>query len=176
MTEPTQDTENYTDTEVLNNLINKAALIDEEINGLEQLVKSKKEFRIELGRKHIPDAMRNLQMSAFTSTNGYEVKIKETHFGRIEDAVLANEWLKESGNQDIIKRQIVSKVNIDDNSLLAQLQEFLSANDIEHEIKEAVNHQTLNKFVRECIEENIELPKSIKVTTINEAKIKHVQS
>jgi len=113
-------------------------------------------------------------MTAFTSAEGYEIKMKESHFGKIEDKSEAHEWLKKSGNGDIIEREIKVTINYDEDDNACALLKELESRGLNPELKEAVNPQTLNKFVRECVEENIELPESIKRITINEAKIKNV--
>jgi hypothetical protein len=174
MNQPPQDSTASGDADALNKLVNHSAKLDEDIAEAEAKLKDLKAAKVDLLQKHIPAAMTSMRMTEYTSTEGYRVKLTEMRFGKIQDKEAANEWLMESGNGGIIKRQVTVKLNYEEDDKSCALLKELQERGLQAELKDAVNHQILNGFVRECHGSGIELPESIKVTTIKEAKIKHV--
>jgi len=166
--------EDETGIAVVNTLVNKAGELDAAIalanHKLGELVTA----RVDLVRHHIPDAMAECGLTEFVTDVGVKVKLNEMIFGKILDEDAAHQWLMESGNGAIIKTKVSTQVDRGDQALLTKLLELLEANNFSSAVKSDIHHKTLNKFVGECQDEGIEVPECIKITKLNEAKIKNV--
>jgi len=117
--------------------------------------------------------MREAQLESFVSTDGFSVKVNKLVFGKIVDEDAAYKWLAESGNSAIIKKEVKCEFNRDNLEQQQLLMDYLRSHDLNPVLKSSIHHKTLGKFLGDCDEEGIDVPESIKVTKINQAKIKY---
>lgn len=101
----------------------------------------------------LPLAMTEVGMTKFTMTGGYEVVIHDGVYGSItkEKADAAHAWLEKHGHGDLIKRTITITFGKGEEAWAAKFMRdmALRKKPLRHELKRAVNHNTLGAFVRE---------------------------
>lgn len=131
----------------------------------EELGKIKK--RVELYReKLVPEVMEKLGLDDLRTKTGLKVALrKEIRVSLPQDEVRrarAFDYLRETGNDGIIKREITINYGRDSNAfadeLLQKLEEMGVSlhGTVEHEWN--INPQTLKKFVRDSLQDGAEIP------------------
>lgn len=104
----------------------------------------------------LPEAMLALGMKNFELENGDKVSVKDAVSASIteERRAAALDWLRQTKNDSIIKRQLIVSFGRGEDELAEQILEDLIRNLPDNEIvsKEDVNAQTLKAFVRERLE------------------------
>lgn len=101
----------------------------------------------------LPLAMTEVGMTEFKLTGGYEVVVKDGVFGSItkENTEAAHKWLEDHGHGDLIKHTITITFGKGEEAWAAKFMRDMAQRKkpLCHELKRAVNHNTLGAFVRE---------------------------
>lgn len=135
------------------------------VSDLEEQLKEAKETARITQEVDLPQAMLDVGMRDFTLKNGFGVDVVTTHHASINQAnqPAAFAYLKETANDDIIKRDVTITFGRGEEELAIQALEFLrstfSANKIVE--KASVHSQTLGSFVREKLRAGEALPRDI---------------
>jgi hypothetical protein len=107
----------------------------------------------------IPQLMKDCNISNLSLTSGKSISIKRNYFAKIpkDKTREAMAWLDVNGYSGAVKRIIAANTPQDENKA-KELKEFLFDNEIDFDINENINAQTLKKIVRETMEEGKEIP------------------
>lgn len=108
----------------------------------------------------IPDAMLAMGLSELKLATGETVSIKKFYSAKIPDEQQekAFEWLRNSGNGDIIKNNIALSFGKGEDDLANEVAKMLLQKGLTPEQKIFVHPMTLKSFVKERIEAGAELP------------------
>jgi hypothetical protein len=111
----------------------------------------------------LPDAMAEIGMDQFKLTDGTAIDIKETIRASISEAnrLAAHQWLREHNHGAIIRRSVTITFDPGEDDVFEKVTEFLDANDIEYDGRNAINHNTLTAWVRNQLREGNTVPEEI---------------
>jgi hypothetical protein len=111
----------------------------------------------------IPEAMMSIGMEEFTLASGEKVSVKKYYSASIPGEFLpqALDWLRNSGNGDIIKNSVVCQFGKGEDDIANLLAEELRKKGLHPEQKTFVHPMTLKSFVKERIENAQELPQEL---------------
>jgi len=118
----------------------------------------------QVSERELPDAMDEAGVEGFTLKDGRKVSIKVEYYASIpkDKQPLAFSWLRERGHDGLIKRNVTAKFGKGEDGLAeafvawAREHYFVPIDD-----KQSVHHQTLKAFVREQMEDGIEIPQDV---------------
>lgn len=154
----------------------KVIALAEELRGIESFVdqrteeiRQKMERAEEIVNKLLPDMMTSIGMKDFTLVSGEVVSIKDIIRGSIPSqtsidradgperaALLARReaafsWLRKNKAESLISMELVAAFGKGQGKRAAEFQKAIVKAGYPAQIEETVNHQTLNKFLRERI-------------------------
>ncbi len=113
----------------------------------------------------LPQALLDVGMRSFVLKNGFAVDVVTTKHAGISQAnqPAAFAYLKETGNDDIIKRDVTITFGRGEEELAVQALELLRGTFAANKIveKAGVHSQTLGAFVREQLRDGAALPEDI---------------
>lgn len=107
----------------------------------------------DLEERRIPDIMRELKLTSFTTQDGFTITLKEDVFASISEARAeqAHAWLDANGHGGLVKRNVIVAFGRDDeswcNRFLGNLKRYKRALDVK--VTRKVEPSTLKKFARE---------------------------
>lgn len=123
--------------------------LDYKIEQKEEEIKGLRKKRNSLGQEHIPDFINQRGLSEMRLKDGRKVIITEDISVTIKDEPMFHKFLKERGDDDIIKTQLSMKKLTSPESLkIVNLVDELS---IDYEIKESVNSSTRAAYFRSLL-------------------------
>lgn len=132
---------------------------------LEEELKEAKENLRRVSEKDLPDAMDEAGVEEFTLKDGRKVVVRKEYYANIPKAhqKVAFSWLRERGHDAIIKRDVTAKFGKGEDEKANKLVKLLKEqfDDIGFKDKESVHFQTLRAFVREQMEEGVDIPEDI---------------
>ena len=122
----------------------------------------------------LPEAMTEVNLESFRLRNGIEIDVKETIRASISEAnrLAAHEWLQEHGHSAIIKKAIIVAFGPGDEKHMGLVVDFLDKIDLEFDSKSAINHNTLQAWVREQLREGNTVPDEISYYEQRISKVK----
>lgn len=125
----------------------------------EKLADLKKELK-DIVEQKVPDAMRECNLSEIKLSNGTKISIQQYYSARIgkEKEEQAFAWLQESGNEDIIKNVVSLQFGRGEDDSAAYVMANLSNQGYSPSSKRWVEPMTLKAFVREQVENGVDLP------------------
>ena len=134
-----------------------------EIEALEESLKNAKERLRKLEELDLPQAMDTAGVKEFTLTNGAKVKVEDVVHANIPKAfeVPAFEYLRKTGNGDLIKNEVKAKFGRGQEEFANKLIQFATSIGIEAEQKSAVAWNTLTAWVKEQRSAGVNLPEDI---------------
>ncbi|RLI53609.1 MAG: hypothetical protein DRP09_15305 [Candidatus Thorarchaeota archaeon] len=138
----------------------------------EKYLKTCKENFNRLALDVIPEFMLSHGMVSMKLSDGREVKIKEDISASVKDDLAFRDWLKERGEDAIIKvRYNMGKMS---NSSYSALADYLASNDYEYDVDESIHAQTKKKYFKELLKEmnQDELPEWVTIYNIRKATVK----
>lgn len=154
------------DLKQLMDLAKKQTVLEAELAAAELAVKTKKQAVLALSEKAIPDLMKALELTSVTLDDGRKLELEESYAVGIsedhKDAAFG--WLADHGHADIIKDQLVlwidSKSPVSVDAILMALSKLFTDKELDAilERKRSVHPSTLKAFVKEQIEEGVEIP------------------
>lgn len=134
--------------------------LESKISLLEQELETLKSSYKNLSEVLLPDAMHGVGLSEFSLADGTSVCVTQFYSAKIPDdrASEAFAWLRKTGNDSIIKREV--RVNFGKGEDADAQIAVEALRDLGHEPqdKSSVHPQTLKSFVRERLESAQELP------------------
>ena len=165
----------FTNVDKLSELILDLKAKDMEIEAREQELSQLKKEQREISMGKIPDLFDEMQMSKITMEDGSVVEIKRDFAASISAAKKDScfEWLKKSGNDGIIKRDIVVKFKKGENEEVDTLRNKLGELGMTYTDKEYVHPMTLKAFVKEQMEKGTDIPQEdFAIFPVRKTKIK----
>lgn len=127
----------------------------------EELAAAKKEVtRLEM--HELPRLMDEAEQLQITTKDGITVKMTEKIRASIPKASQAQayHWLEENGHEELIKRQFVIEFSRDEQAWAKKFERDMArrVRPLPCTRKETVAPQTLQKFIREQLEEGVDIP------------------
>jgi hypothetical protein len=151
--------------------------LEDEIAALSQQLDQKNQALRLLAEQELPAALSLTGLRELPLADGKTVAVTEKIVAAITkaDQPAAYDWLRTSGNGDLIKREIIAAFGKGQGALADLLLDLIRENAAfkkqKVEDRESVHWQTLGAFVREQLALGTELPPSIGVTTLTRAVI-----
>ena len=129
----------------------------------ESILQDRKEQLKQLSESIIPEAMMAIGMEEFTLASGEKVSVKKYYSASIPGDRLSEalDWLRKTGNDDIVKNQIALQFGKGEDDLANLVAEELRKKGLHPEQKTFVHPMTLKSFVKERIENAQELPQEL---------------
>lgn len=134
--------------------------VEQSIEEIEELLKSKKELLRDLSEVKIPEVFAQLGISEFKLNNGLKVRVSPYYSGKA-DSDQAFDWLEENGHADIIKGEFTVMYRRSDKSKISSFNAMAAQLGFSVKDKLAVHPMTMKSFVKEQIEEGINIPRDI---------------
>jgi len=137
--------------------------LEAEITALQEDLTRRNEKLKLLSETTIPEAMMAIGLSELTLSTGESLSIKKYYSASIPGEHLgeALDWLRNSGNGDIIKNSVVCQFGKGEDDIANLLAEELRKKGLHPEQKTFVHPMTLKAFVKERIENAQELPQEL---------------
>lgn len=114
----------------------------------------------ELEEEKLPELMEDLGMELFKTQGGLVVELKENIRASIaeKNKPKAFHWLRENGNGDIIKNELKIALSAGEGEKAKELYDALVEQGYFPEQKQFIHPATLKSFVKEQLEEGVDLP------------------
>lgn len=137
-------------------------------------LKDAKEKLEQVATVDLPELMNELGIVSFKLDDGSSITIKKDlrAYIREEDKYSVFSWLRQNNNGGIIKTAVTANFGMGEEEKATQLYEELLSVGVKTNKKEEIHWMTLNKFVKERLEDGKELNANIQIQHIQEAKIK----
>lgn len=162
----------------LTNLADLAAQMDDIEQRLQRYADVAKELKAEhkkISQELIPTAMSEVGMVQFTLSTGVTIKVDPAVYTSItkKNEPEAYKWLRETGNDDIIKNMISVRFGSGEDHLAEQLEAVLREEfGIAYDQKASVHAGTLKAFVREELAQGSDIPHDLfSIFEFKEAKL-----
>jgi len=144
-------------------LAKQATRLAELNNEMERIKTAEKQVQMEIKRiteEVIPNYMRELGLSEIKLANGAKVSVKDQIFASIkkENQHLAFKWLRDNGHDSLIKNEFKINFGKGEDERASTLKKILEDAGYDFKEKEEVHWQTLRAFVREQLENGVQLP------------------
>lgn len=135
--------------------------LSDQISETEITVSTLKERRKHVAEELLPDLMAQQGLKLFQLETGAKVQVDDFVDARIKDPNVAFEWLRETGNDSIIKNKVELNFDRNEDALAQEIINKLKREyGIDADAKITVHHATLKSFCREALE-NEELAESL---------------
>lgn len=143
----------------LSDLVHNQRRLEVEIAEMEDALKTRGEQLRNLSEIQIPDMLLGMGLSELKLASGEAVKVTKFYSAKIPDdkSEEAFTWLRESGNDDIIKNNIILNFGKGEDARAKQIAAELVKQGLAPEQKIFVHPMTLKSFVKERIESGQEL-------------------
>jgi len=161
-----------------------------EINGLEELLKQKKQNLTKLAEHDLPDLMQELNVKDFTLTNGGKVEVQDITSGSIPSASAIMkargddrselevrqqqcfDWLRANNAGDLIKSNVEVQFGRDEDKACNDFADELRERNLFYKRAVGVHHGSLNSFIKERLTDGKDVPHDLfKLFTGRKAKI-----
>jgi len=129
------------------------------VEELEAQISEIKQESKEISERTLPALMDELQISSIQLQDGSLIEVGDVVAAKIKDAETALQWLRETGNDSIIKNQFIVSLPTENTEAADSLKEYLMDNELPFEHKQGVHPQTLRAFVREALSEYTDIPR-----------------
>jgi hypothetical protein len=139
----------------------KAAETD--IASLEAELKKAQEYHHKLSFVELPEFMSEIGIRQFTLSDGTQLEVTPIFVVTLpkENIDTAEEWLEKHGHGGMVKTHVDVTMPRGQKTKLLEVMDKLNQLKVEYEVKKGIHYQTLNKWGRECEEENIVIPDDI---------------
>jgi hypothetical protein len=147
----------------LSTMVHNQVKLEAEIARAEDELAAKKEQLKTLAEIKIPETLLGMGLSELKLSTGEIVSVTKFYACKIPDncADEAFDWLRNSGNGDIIKNNLILNFGKGEDDLAKEVAQELLKRGLSPEQKIFVHPMTLKSFVRERIENNEELPTNL---------------
>lgn len=138
--------------QVLENLTNDAAALEEQLKAKQALIREIEEVKL-------PDLMDSVGIEEISLSNGRKIILKPFVFARIANEDIAFNWLARTNNTGIIKNQITVRIDRGREDEADTLTDYLAEHGFNPEQKKTIHPATLKSFCAEVLS-NPELAQS----------------
>jgi hypothetical protein len=162
--EEVEETSPTEQLDIIGELSSELIKLQAEADQIEEQLKEKKKKIMTLSQTTLPEAMLAINLKSITHESGRKLSVKTFYQAKISDQNKAAcfSWLTDSGNESIIKTDVVAKFGKGETEQAKEAQEALEALGVISTAKTAVHHSTLKAFVKEQIESgNADFPQDL---------------
>jgi hypothetical protein len=117
-----------------------------------------KEEARDIAERKLPDLMLSVGMSEFKLLDDSKVTLKKFYKGALKDREACFTWLRESGNDGVIKNTIKTEFGKGEEEEAKELECLLKDTGFTYQRKADIHHATLNSLLKELKESEIEFP------------------
>lgn len=157
----TDDSVPESQLEQITSLAEQLKELSDQISEAEITVSTLKERRKHVAEELLPDLMAQQGLKLFQLETGAKIQVDDFVDARIKDPNVAFEWLRETGNDSIIKNKIELTFDRNEDALAQEIINKLKReHGVDADAKITIHHATLKSFCREALE-NEELAESL---------------
>ena len=129
----------------------------------EAVLAARKEELVQVSEHDLPEAMFSVGMGEVKLKNGTTVSVSDRIQARISKAheAAAYTWLEDNGFAGLIKREFKIGFGRDQEDWAAEFEAKLGTEEVGYTRKQAVHPSTLKAFVREQLEDGVEIPEDV---------------
>ena len=140
--------------------VKKMLLIETQMIELQELLAQTNQQYEDIRKNIIPDIFDEIGISDFTLADGTKVKVDRDYAASIteDNKVVAFDWLKKEGHEDIIKHDVVIKLKKGEKELYDDLVSDLTLMGVDYGDKEYVHPMTLKALVKEQMTNGSDIP------------------
>ena len=144
----------------MSDLCAEQVAMEDEVKQLELQLKAKKDAVKKISQEIIPAKMQELGLESLTLKDGSAVEVKQLVQASISEAnrETAYKWLRDNGHGDLIKNQVTVAFGRGEDNVAENFINDAKSLGLEPSQKMKVESQTLKVFVREKLEEGVEIP------------------
>ena len=144
----------------MSDLCAEQVAMEDEVKQLELQLKAKKDAVKKISQEIIPAKMQELGLESLTLKDGSAVEVKQLVQASIteENRETAFKWLRDNGHGDLIKNQVTVAFGRGEDNVAENFINDAKSLGLEPSQKMKVESQTLKVFVREKLEEGVEIP------------------
>lgn len=134
--------------------------LESRIEATRETLKKLESMHRRIAEVELPEAMDSAEVSEFKMIDGRKISVNTEYHAGIPKSreQEAYDWLRLNGFDGIIKRDISVKFGKGEDADAARVLAVLSQAGVEPESKQAIHHSTLKAFVKELVEEGIDVP------------------
>lgn len=144
------------------------------IEKIEADLKAAKERARKIEEDQIPALFDEMQLSEIKLQDGQILRIKETWRDGVNEATrpAAFSWLRGEGHGDLIRNEVKISFGAAEDKVAKRLLNYLKKylKGISYEQKETVPWNTFSSFIKEQVEQGVNLPESIGAKLIRQAR------
>ena len=147
----------------MSDLCAEQVAMEDEVKQLELQLKAKKDAVKKISQEIIPAKMQELGLESLTLKDGSAVEVKQLVQASISEAnrETAYKWLRDNGHGDLIKNQVTVAFGRGEDNVAENFINDAKSLGLEPAQKMKVEPQTLKVFVREKLEEGVEIPEDV---------------
>ena len=161
-TKPDSWDSEVTDNELatVSSLAQKQLNLANEVSGIEDMLKAKKEELRLCQEQELPDAMSEAGLTKITLSTGENISINEFYAAHISKAnqQQAYQWLVDNGHEGIIKNEVSLKFNRGESDIVDETVLALKSRGLAPEVKQSIHPSTLKAFVKEQLTTGNDIP------------------
>ncbi|MAK50646.1 hypothetical protein [Marinobacter sp.] len=161
-TKPDSWDSEVTDNELatVSSLAQKQLDLANEVSGLEDMLKAKKEELRLTQEQELPDAMSAAGLTQITLSTGEKISINEFYSAHISKAnqQQAYQWLLDNGHEGIIKNEVSLKFGRGESAIVDETVLALKSRGLSPEVKQSIHPSTLKAFVKEQLTTGNDIP------------------
>ena len=148
------------DINTLANYCQELRTYEDEIEELEQQIKSKKEKADKISSEIIPNLLAEQGLASLKLADGRTVDVRKTYNCTIrkDNMESAYKWLRDNGLADIIKNEVSVQFGKGEDDKAKQLLDLAVTNGYEPQQKTKVEPMTLKALYRERVEAGLDMP------------------
>ncbi len=161
-------------SDILSALIKKVEAFDEEIEGLEEIVKQRKDDRDRILQDDIPAVLHENGLASAPLADGRTVIIEQVLSCSQKDTVMLGWWLEENGYDSVIKTTLEFPKGSD----TSEAESVLKASGVDYTKQTSVHPMTLKKVIRDHLDAGGTYPpeEAVVVNVFERSKIKEAKS
>ena len=161
-TKPDSWDSEVTDNELatVSSLAQKQLNLANEVSGIEDMLKAKKEELRLCQEQELPDAMSAAGLTQITLSTGEKISINEFYAAHISKAnqQQAYQWLLENGHEGIIKNEVSLNFGRGESGIVDETVLALKSRGLSPEVKQSIHPSTLKAFVKEQLTTGNDIP------------------
>ena len=161
-TKPDSWDSEVTDNELatVSSLAQKQLALANEVSGLEDMLKAKKEELRLVQEQELPDALSEVGLTQIVLSTGEKISLSEFYSAHISKAnqQQAYQWLIENGHEGIIKNEVSLKFNRGESQIVDETVLALKSRGLSPEVKQSIHPSTLKAFVKEQLTTGNDIP------------------
>lgn len=134
-------------------------VITADIEDTEDRVKALKDMKKNIEEVMLPDLLAAAGLSEFKLMNGTKISLNTFYDAKLVNREACFTWLRETGNDGVIKNTIKTEFGKGEEAKAVELEYLLEEKNLPYQRKADVHHMTLKSLVRDCVENDIDIPK-----------------